>query len=347
MKIDAIAQSPMEWLAIKANLMPRPLGHTQIMFVISRAVLCAHKFEIFEVMKDGDATLECIAAKTTLDARALRSLMNVLLSAGYFHYVNGMFSLTEVSRKWCLKDSPYSVHDQQLFNIICWDWMTYMDEFLQTGKGLQFHEMFNEKEWGLYQRGMENVAAGTAKSAVKMAPKLNEPTRMLDIGGAHGIYSVEFCKRYLTLSATILDLPQAVQKAWPILAKYGMGARVHHREGNALKDDLGTNEYDIILVSSLIHHFTKEQVMQLSGKIARALKPGGYYIIQEFVRPETSAKMDMIGTSLDLFFNLSSTAGNWSLAEIKAFQDTAGMRQLKVKRFMTTPGYVQATAVKS
>lgn len=346
MKLGAIPQNPVEWLVIKGNVVPIPLIHSQISFVLSRAVLCAYQYGVFDVMKDGSATVQKVARETNLNERALGSLMNALLAAGYFKYNNGTYSLSKMAEKWCLKDSPHGLYNQQMFNIVCWDWMEHMDKFLQTGKGLQYHETFSDREWELYQKGMESVALSTAAASVKLAPKLKAPTRMLDIGGAHGIYPVEYCRKYPTLMATILDLPQAVEKAAPILAKFGMGDRVKHRAGNALTDDLGNNEYDIILVSSLIHHFSKEQVILLSEKISRALKPGGYYLIQEFTRPQPAAKMEMVGSVLDLFFNLSSTAGNWSLEEIRMFQNVGEMKHTRINKFLTPPGYIQAAAVK-
>jgi len=347
MKIGVIPQGPIEWMVIKGNLAPAPLVHTQISFVLSQAVLSAFKFGIFETMRDGSASLAQIAKETQLNERALNSLMNVLLSAGYFHYSGGTYGLTGMAKKWCLKDAPNNVYDQQMFNIVCRDWMPYMDEFLQTGRGLQYHDTFSDREWDLYQKGMNSVARLTAKASVKLAPKLTAPARMLDIGGAHGANSVAFCEKYPSLTATVLELPQAIEKAAPLLAAHNPGNRVKHKAGNALTDDLGTNEYDLILVSSLIHHFTGEQTIALSEKVSRALKPGGYYLIQEFTRPKPAARMEMIGTVLDLFFNLSSTAGNWSADEIKTFQCTAGLRHLKINKFVAPPGYVQAVAVKT
>ena len=55
--------------------------------------------------------------------------------------------------------------------------------------------------------------------------------QMLDIGGSHGYYSVAFCREYPALQATILDLPQAIEHAAPLLAREGMGERVVYRAG--------------------------------------------------------------------------------------------------------------------
>jgi ubiquinone/menaquinone biosynthesis C-methylase UbiE len=347
MKIDARPQNLLEWIALKLNLVPIPLGHSHMMFTLSRAVLEATRLNVFEAAKDSPVTLEEIAAKCELNTRALHSLLHVLVSAGYFKYRRGKYELTRLSKKWCLKDGQSSVYNQQIFNLTCWRWMDYMGEFLKTGKGLQYHETLTEEEWKWYQLGMEDVSRDTAKAAPKNIPLPSNPTSMLDIGGSHGLYSVELCKKYPTLSSTILDLPQAVEKARPILARYGMGDRVQYWTGDALKEDLEENKYDLVLVSSLMHHFTFEQNNDLAKRVSKALKPGGTFVIQEFTRPEEGDQMDMIGTISDLFFNLSSTSGTWSLKELKAFQSGAGLQQPKVNRFITIPGYVQICARKN
>jgi tRNA1(Val) A37 N6-methylase TrmN6 len=35
-------------------------------------------------------------------------------------------------------------------------------------------------------------------------------TRLLDLGGSHGLHSIRFCQRYPQLSAVIVDLPSAL-----------------------------------------------------------------------------------------------------------------------------------------
>ena len=95
-----------------------------------------------------------------------------------------------------------------------------------------------------------------------------------------------------------------------------------------------------------MHHFTSEQNNNVVKKIEKALKNGGYLIIQEFIRPEPSPKMEMVGTILDLFFNLSSTSGNWSMDELIQFQKQAGLKFKKVNKFLTLPGFVQVIAQK-
>jgi SAM-dependent methyltransferase len=346
MKLGLVPQNPLEWLALRANLVPVPLAHTQISFVLAQAVLDATELGVFEALADAPQSLPESAARTQLNERALRSLLHVLLAAGYLRYDDARYSLTPMARKWCLRASPDSLADQQAFNEVCWKWMASMKEFLRTGQGLQYHDTFDEREWALYQRGMESVSRRAAQESVRLAPRLRRPTRMLDLGGAHGRYSLAFCQRYPGLQATILDLPPAVAQAEPLLRQHAGTELITYQPGNALTDDLGTDTYDVVLISSLMHHFTAEQNRLVSAKIARALRPGGYLLIQEFLRPEPGPRMEMTAAILDLFFNLSSTSGNYSADELRAFQTGAGLRHRRIRAFLAPPGFAQVVAQK-
>lgn len=172
------------------------------------------------------------------------------------------------------------------------------------------------------------------------------PTEMLDIGGSHGLYSVELCKKHPTLRATILDLPQAVEKARPIVERSDLGERIGYRKGDALMDGFGENRYDLVLMSNLAHHFSAEENATVSKRAAKALKTGGYFVIQDWLRPQPSSRMDIVAIAVDMYFNLTSTAGTWTLDELKGFQDEAGLAHHRVNRFVEIPSFVQVCARK-
>ena len=48
-------------------------------------------------------------------------------------------------------------------NRVCLKWMDHVGTFLQTGKGLQYHETFNDEEWFYYQKAMEAAAKANDK----------------------------------------------------------------------------------------------------------------------------------------------------------------------------------------
>src|SRR5713226_963112 len=105
-----------------------------------------------------------------------------------------------------------------------------------------------DKEWGVYQRGMRSGIDMPAHWVARHVPLAKTARQMLDIGGAHGYFSVSICRRYPQLRSTIQELPQAIKHAAPVLAKERMGNRVVHQTGNALTDDLGECVYDLVFM---------------------------------------------------------------------------------------------------
>ena len=163
---------------------------------------------------------------------------------------------------------------------------------------------------------------------------------MLDIGGSHGYLSVILCRRYPALRSTVFDLPQAVAEAAPLLAAEGMGDRVVHRAGDVLQDDLGSEEYDLIMAFSLVHHFDADTNVALAAKCARALRPGGLYVIGDLMRPDTPSKASAQDLFYDLYFALTSRSGLWSTEEMADWQRAAGLTPRKPIRLIMGQGPV-------
>jgi len=348
MKLSPIAQTPLEWIALKAGLIPTPLAYSHFGFMMSKFLLEAVDKGIFEAIGHKRISLDAICTACSLHPRPVESLLGVLATMGLIKQSKDLFSLTRKSKKWILKDSADSLYWLMRFdNRVCVKWMDYVGTFLETGEGLQYHETFNEEEWFYYQKAMEAAASATSREAVSKIPVPKGATRMLDIGGAHGLYSVALCKKHSGLTSTILDLPGAVEKAAPILEKYQMGDKVVHQAGSALTDDLGEGLYDTIIMASVAHHFTEEENKEVAKKAYKALKPGGFFTTLEVLRSdEIKFNGDMLSALGDFFFALSSTSGTWSLQEIMQWQKEAGFSKFKKASFLTIPGYVAITGRK-
>ena len=186
-----------------------------------------------------------------------------------------------------------------------------------------------EEEWGVYQRGMRAGIEMPAQWVARHLPLPRTARQMLDLGGAHGYFSVAICRRYPELRATILDLPEAIKHAAPLLAKEDMGDRVIHRAGNALTEDLEAEVYDLVFMAALVHHFDDGTNRQLMQRIGRALRPGGLVAIWEPVRQDPDGHIRQIGALFDLFFGFFSEAGTWSATEVAAWFQEAGLKALK------------------
>lgn len=346
MKIGIIAENPLEWLVLKSGLAPTPFTDTYLTLIIARAVIAATRLGVFESLASGPLTAPEVASQCHANPGAMRTLLNTLVSMEYVRLKGERYTLNPRIRKWVLQDSPSTLYDITLFRDVNWDWMLQLEDFVRTGKPVDIHGTMNSEEWGMYQRGMRNVAALGVGETVRSTPVPPGARDMLDIGGSHGYYSVAFCRRYPSLRSTILDLPQAVEHAAPILAKEGMGDRVKHRAGNALADDLEVEAYDIIFMAQVVHLFDDAANRALTKKIARALRPGGHFVIQDALRRKSSTEGGQSAALLDLFFALTANAGLWSFEEMASWQSEAGLIPRKPIRFLTVPGIGEQVGLK-
>jgi predicted O-methyltransferase YrrM len=338
-KFGAVAENPLERLIARLNLAPQPLIETQMAYTLARLIMVGTKLGVFDAVADGPATPDEVAERCGTSLVGTEKLLFALAGAGYLRAADGGYALTPVSRKWLLRDSPSSIADKLLLQFLEWDWMERAEDYVRTGEPLELHSAdLKAEDWALYQRGMRAMANAFSGEAVRRMPVPKGARAMLDIGGSHGYYSVALCRRHDGLRSEVLDLPEAVEQAAPLLAAEGMGDRVVHRAGDALTTDLGTDAYDLVLVAQLVHHFSEAQNRELAVRVAASLRPGGVLAVLDEFRPRTSKEAGQVGALLEFYFALTSQSGTWAVEEIADWQRQAGLKPRSPIRFRTVPG---------
>ncbi|MEO0330974.1 MAG: class I SAM-dependent methyltransferase [Bacteroidota bacterium] len=346
MKLIAAPENWLERLAVWLKLAPTPISDTHLSFMMARTIMTATKLGLFEAIASSPKTAHQVATKCQTDPKATLTLLNTLVHLGYVKLHRDQYRLSALARKWMLKDANQSLYDKMMLQFLEWEFVEHYEDYVRTGQPIDYHNYMNNQQWQIYQRGMRSVAGISADEVALRTPIPKKATQILDIGGAHGYYSVALCQRYPQLKATILELPAAIEYAQGILAQENMGDRVVHRAGDALTDDLGENEWDVIFISSLTHHFDDATNISLAKRIAHSLKPGGYYIIQDFIRIDTPKSGDHLGGLFNLFFAATSQAGIYSEPEIKHWQQQAGLQPYRSVWMRTIPGHAQIIAKK-
>ncbi len=369
MKIGPVPENLIERLVLAMGPVPTPFLDTHPALLLARAVMVATRYGLFEALA-GDARGACeVAERCGTHPEATGILLDTLARSDYLEAVGAasehldptcapsgrldptcapsgrLYRLSSVARRWLLKDSPQSLRDSILFRYLEWDWIARLDDYVLTGRPLDFHAAMSPDEWRLYQRGMASLGRLAAVETVRRTPVPKGARDLLDVGGSHGLFSAGLCRKHPRLRAVVLDLPQAVEHAGPLLAEQGLGERVVHRVGDALADDLGEAAYDVVLVAQLVHHFDQATNRRLTRRLARALRPGGVLVVQEISR-RSSPRAGQLGALSHLYFALTSRTGGWSFEEIADWQRSAGLEPRKPVWFRTLPDTGQQSAVK-
>ncbi len=324
MRVGLMAENPVEAAILRTGMVPAPMLEAYAP-MYARAIVVATKLGMVDALRDGGRSATAVAESCGTELRATEKLLNVLVTMRYLRHRDGKYSLGRQARRWLLADAPASVRDVILMKELEWSWIDRLEEFVRDGEPLDVHDTMSSDDWRAYQRGMRAQVNPLAPYLVRRVPVPPGARDMLDIGGSHGYLSVILCRRHPQLRATVLDLPPAVEHAAPLLEREGMGERVVHRAGDALQDDLGEAAYDLVLVFSLVHHFDEPTNRELMRRAARALRPGGYLVIGDAIRPSAPGKGGQQGAFFDLYFALTSRSGLWSVEEMRDWQTRAGL----------------------
>jgi SAM-dependent methyltransferase len=319
----------LERLALLSGLLPPGIFECWFGIMLARTVMAATRLDVFESLAGGPLTAEEVAQRCGTHLRATEKLLNALVGVGCLQVRGERYALRRSARSWVLKDGKNSFRDQNLLHYLEWRWWEHCEEYVRTGQPLGVHQAMTDEEWGIYQRGMRSGIDRMAHWVARHLPLPRTARQMLDIGGGHGYFSVAICRRHPPLRATILELPEAIKHAAPILAQEGMGDCVVHRAGNALTEDLGTEVFDLVFMAAVVHHFDATTNQRLMRRIARALTPGGIVAIWEPVRQDRAGRIRQVGGLMDLFFGIFSEAGTWSRAEVAGWFREAGLEAQK------------------
>jgi cyclopropane fatty-acyl-phospholipid synthase-like methyltransferase len=168
---------------------------------------------------------------------------------------------------------------------------------------------------------------------------------VLDVGGGHGWYAAELCRRHRGLSATVLDLPGSAAIGREVIAAAGMAERVRHVDGDARTADLGSG-HDAVLCFNLIRHLTAHEIVALLARAHAALAPGGALAILE-VLADPGRRAPVHESMLALFTYLSSGSRVHTSAELRGWLREAGFAgKLRQVRALRIPGQTLYLAAK-
>jgi SAM-dependent methyltransferase len=346
MRLALRGASPIEWLALRAGLVPTAAADAVGGMALSGIVVAAVRTGITARLAGGHATVAELAADLGLDPLPTRLLLDCLRSAGYVTERSGRYGLSRSARRWLDPAAPLSVATYVAGTADYWPWWSGLDMAVRTGKTSGSHEAEpDDPYWRRYITGQRELARLSAAEVAKKLPLPASPRTLLDIGGGHGGYAAALCERHPALRATVLDLPGSAAIGRELIAAAGLSDRVRFREGDVTTADLtvdvdGTDidgGYDAVLCFNLVHHLAPDDAAALFRRVGAALKPGGTLaVLDVFAEPgrRASAHADLLA----LFVYLSSGARVHTPRELGDWLRSAGFAPPKKIRLLRIPG---------
>ncbi len=345
MRLSLRSANPAEWLALRLGVVPVAAAEAWGGMALSGMLVAAVRTGMTARLAQQPSSAAELAASLSLDPLPTRLLLDCLRSAGHVTYRGGRYRLSRSACRWLAPESGLSVARFVEGTGDYWDWWSGLAEVTRHGRPVGHHSAPpDDPYWRRYIGGQYELARLSAAEVARKLPLGRNPQAVLDIGGGHGWYSAQLCRRYPGLTATVLDLPGSAAIGREIIAAAGLSGRVVHRDGDATADDLGSG-YDAVLCFNLIHHLTPEQIASLFLRAYEALVPGGVLAVMDvFADPghHASAAANILG----LFVYLSSGAQVHTPGQLRGWLGAAGFGAPRRIRVLRIPGQAVYVAAK-
>jgi SAM-dependent methyltransferase len=318
-----------------ARLMSLAGGHAE-----ARAIQTAFKLRLFEALANEDRDAGALAVAIRCDRRATMLLANALVALGLLRKANGLYALTEESRRFTLESSPEYLGGMILFDEALWNTWEKLEESIRSGAPARTPDMFQSRpeETARFIRAMDSLVRGRGDARWTADNlDLSFARTIADIGGGPGTYLVEFLRRWPKLRGAIYDLKATLEVARRILAErepWAM-ARIELREADYNSGDL-PGPVDAIFMSNIIHSEDEATNAALIAKCFRALAPGGLIVVKDHIM--NSALTDPpAGAVFALYLLLTTRGRDYSFDEVAVWMREAGFSDIRIGALPSPP----------
>ncbi|WP_410604779.1 methyltransferase [Amycolatopsis sp. lyj-90] len=272
---------------------PAPLMQLITGFWAAKTLASAVELDLFDkAEKSGGLSREDASRVLQIQDRPADLLLAACASLGLLQKEGEIYVNTPLSREFLIPGQPYYFGGfvrmldhreypawQDVSRALRENRPTTWDPAVQPG-------LFHGEDpvlLSLFWEAMHSLSMSTGRELASILPDFALRTRLLDVGGGSGAISIELCRAFPELRATVYDLPFVRETATDKAHEAGLSERIDFVSGNFLEDKALPAGYDTIMVSSIMHDWDEKTDREILAKCFEALPPGGLIIISEIL----------------------------------------------------------------
>ena len=333
------------------ELSPRRLMRILGDFANSQILDAAIEYDFFTLIEKGFQSSEEIAREASTDRRATRIVLDSLPALDLIEKRDGKYYLTPTAGAFLVRGKPSYVGDFRHVALALWDGMAHLKESLKTGKPLSRMDTAGELEvWEKLVLGIIVVAEPAAKALcdiLKIGTKL-KGCKVLDIAGGSSIFGMTILARDPAAQVTQLDWPSVNAVAKKLNKERGLDGKIRFIDGEHRSVQIDQAHYDFVIASNFCRFESPKGNQQLFAKAFGALKPGGIFVVNDFV-PNEERTEPTFALRFSVYTLTHTPQGEcWTLSQYSEWLTAAGFKSIETHGDIpkTLPGTTLILATK-
>ena len=296
------------------------------------AVLAAGELGVFAALRRGPRAAATLARGLGTDLHALTRLCDQLVATGWLVRARNGYANASATQQWFTSSGAVDYTAGLRWTQHAWRLQPELAAAVRRGGPRRSLWRRMQREPGMGERFADYMLAFARHSAPEFARSIRMPpgaSRLLDIGGSHGLHAIAACAAHPRLEAVVLDHAVSLRGTMANVRAAGLQGRVRTRVGDCRHADLGTGTFDVVYYFSVAHNQTAADNARMLRKCARALRPGGLLVIHDYVRGQLP---EPYGSAFDLTLLVEVGTHTHTLADFRGWVADAGLSAFRHRR---------------
>jgi len=304
-------------------------------FIGSASLFAAIDLALFTAIDSGENTPELFSSHAGISEINAERLMTMCASSGLILWHEDHYDNADDVARFLVKGGKSYAASWLTFTRPSWDNYGKLTEKLQnpeTATIIGSYETMTVEYARRYHEATASVGFGSGRRFVKQVD-LSNRSKMMDLGGGSGAYSIVAAQAHPQLSAVVFDLPPVAEVTREFIAKHHVEKQVSAEGGDFTKNDF-PEDCDVALMASNLPQYNRQIIGQVIQKTFDALLPGGeMHLIGEMLDDDRTGPLD--AAIWGLYEVMSNSTGiAHSKADCVSYFEQAGFRFVSVSEFI-------------
>jgi predicted O-methyltransferase YrrM len=292
----------------------------------------AADLDLFALLTQAPLPAREVAARLACEPRGVIVLLDALTALGLLEKTEAGYLLWPGAEEFLTPEGRHSILAMTQHQANCLRRWAQLARVIKQGRPVDPAPSVRgpQGDAEAFIGAMHNISAPAADEVIRGLESL-QFTRLLDVGGASGTWTMAFLRACPGAQATLFDLPEVIPLARQRLAAAGLAARVTLVSGDFMKDAL-PGDSDLAWVSAIVHQNSRAQNRALFASVFQALRPGGRIALRDILMEE-SRTVPLAGALFAVNMLVATEGGGtFTFAELGEDLAAAGFVQAAVAR---------------